>query len=351
MALSKEQNSLPNGDHFDSYFCDDLHSSQSHPITRYWQQKSTITFSPKDFVLPIFLMMDESANESIENFPNIKRMGSKTLIDFLSPLISEFSLQSILLFPCLKNTSVKKIDDAFDVEQNPLIKGIDLIKKKFPQLLIIVDVCLCTFTEHGHCCVFRETNGQIDNEKSVEILSRLAVQYARCGADIIAPSDMMDSRVFHIRKQLNLNGFENVAILSYAAKFESCFYGPFRNAANSWPKFGDRKQYQLPMGSKGMALRGAERDIRQGADMVMVKPAMAYLDIVQSISNNHPNIPIAVYQVSGEYSMIKIASENGIFPLQKIVFETLASFKRAGASIIITYFTPEILKWIKSEMF
>lgn len=149
MALSKEQNSLPNGDHFDSYFCDDLHSSQSHPITRYWQQKSTITFSPKDFVLPIFLMMDESANESIENFPNIKRMGSKTLIDFLSPLISEFSLQSILLFPCLKNTSVKKIDDAFDVEQNPLIKGIDLIKKKFPQLLIIVDVCLCTFTEHG----------------------------------------------------------------------------------------------------------------------------------------------------------------------------------------------------------
>lgn len=199
--------------------------------------------------------------------------------------------------------------------------------------------------------MFRETNGQIDNEKSVEILSRLAVQYARCGADIIAPSDMMDSRVFHIRKQLNLNGFENVAILSYAAKFESCFYGPFRNAANSWPKFGDRKQYQLPMGSKGMALRGAERDIRQGADMVMVKPAMAYLDIVQSISNNHPNIPIAVYQVSGEYSMIKIASENGIFPLQKIVFETLASFKRAGASIIITYFTPEILKWIKSEMF
>ena len=201
----------------------------------------------------------------------------------------------------------------------------------------------------GHCCVFDQHSGQIDNQKSIETLAKLSVKYAQVGADVIAPSDMMDCRIAMIREQLNSAGYSNVSILSYGAKFSSCFYGPFRNAAGSAPKFGDRKQYQLPSGSRGMALRSIDRDIRQGADMIMVKPAMAYLDIVRSIADHYPNYPIAVYQVSGEYSMLKYSAQIGLFDLEKVVMETIIGFKRAGASIIITYFTADILRWIRNK--
>mgnify|MGYP002716592244 CR=1 FL=1 len=201
----------------------------------------------------------------------------------------------------------------------------------------------------GHCCIFDQHNGHIDNPKSIEALAKLSVKYAQVGADVIAPSDMMDSRIALIRERLTLAGYSHVSILSYGAKFSSCFYGPFRNAAGSAPKFGDRKKYQLPAGSRGMALRSIDRDIRQGADMIMVKPAMAYLDIVRSIADHYPNYPIAVYQVSGEYSMLKHAAQIGLFDLRQIVMETIIGFKRAGASIIITYFTADILHWIHNN--
>lgn len=207
----------------------------------------------------------------------------------------------------------------------------------------------------------------MDNEQSVQLLADLSLLYAKAGVDVIAPSDMMDGRVGSIRRTLSANGFAHVDILSYSSKFASCFYGPFRDAAGnlsgkgpsasdftflfagSTPKFGDRKCYQLPTGSKGLALRAAERDIAEGASMVMVKPAMAYLDIVSSIASQFPNIPIAVYQVSGEYTMLVEAANKGVFDLQRVVIETLLSFKRAGANTIITYFTPLILQWIQKH--
>ena len=193
-----------------------------------------------------------------------------------------------------------------------------------------------------------DQNGHIDNKESVRILAQLALKYAQAGVDNVAPSDMMDTRIAAMRELLDQNGFNHVSILAYGSKFESCFYGPFRDAAGSCPRFGDRKCYQLPQGSRGLALRAVERDIQEGADLIMVKPAMAYLDIVQSIASKYPNIPIAVYQVSGEYSMLVEASKKSIFELQRVVTEVLTCFRRAGASIIITYFTPQILQWIKS---
>ncbi|OTF83407.1 delta-aminolevulinic acid dehydratase-like protein [Euroglyphus maynei] len=334
---------------------DYLHSSQSHPITRHWQSQMVKNFSTKDFILPLFVLYDDNGSETIESFPGVKRMGQNVLLEYLSPLILELDLSAILLFPCMKqqkqndDDSVKNLYDAFDHDKNPLLKVIPVIKEKFPQLLIITDVCLCAFTDHGHCCVFDQHSGQIDNQKSIEELAKLSVKYAQVGADVIAPSDMMDSRIALIREQLNLAGYSHVSILSYGAKFSSCFYGPFRNAAGSAPKFGDRKKYQLPSGSRGMALRSIDRDIRQGADIIMVKPAMAYLDIVRSIADHYPNYPIAVYQVSGEYSMLKHGAQIGLFDLKQVVMETIIGFKRAGASIIITYFTADILRWIRNN--
>lgn len=352
-TMNENNNNNNKESHYNTSLKDYLHSSQSHPITRHWQSQSVQNFSPKDFILPLFVIDDDYANESIESFPDVYRMGQNILIEYLTPLVSDLGLSSILLFPCLEQQygqqEEKNLDDAFNVEKNPLLKVIPVIKKKFPQLLIITDVCLCAFTDHGHCCIFDQHNGHIDNPKSIEALAKLSVKYAQVGADVIAPSDMMDSRIALIRERLTLAGYSHVSILSYGAKFSSCFYGPFRNAAGSAPKFGDRKKYQLPAGSRGMALRSIDRDIRQGADMIMVKPAMAYLDIVRSIADHYPNYPIAVYQVSGEYSMLKHAAQIDLFDLRQIVMETIIGFKRAGASIIITYFTADILHWIHNN--
>ena len=187
----------------------------------------------------------------------------------------------------------------------------------------------------------------MDNEQSLVHLSRIAVSYAKAGAHVVAPSDMMDGRIGAIRSALNTDFLHEVSIMSYAAKFSSCFYGPFREAAASAPKFGDRKSYQLPPGSSGLAVRAAERDVAEGADTVMVKPGLPYLDIARDISLRLPHVPLAVYHVSGEYAMLVHAAANGAFDLETAVMEVVTSFKRAGISIIITYFTPQILRWIK----
>lgn len=272
-------------------------------------------------------------------------------------------------------------------EHNPVLRLIPILKAKFPNLLIICDVCLCTFTLTGHCCIFKKCSIQvthhrsntlssrlekpttlnldqpvvesttastitepadrlpsIDNKLTCRYLSKLALEYATRGCHVIAPSDMMDNRVSEIRKRLDDNKLHDISIMSYSSKFASTFYGPFRQAAQSSPQFGNRKAYQLPPGSRSLALRAVDRDIREGADIVMVKPGGPYLDIIRDIKETYPLIPLAVYQVSGEYSMLKLAAKANLLDLKIAVNEMLTAFRRAGANIIITYFTPELLR-------
>lgn len=246
---------------------------------------------------------------------------------------------------------------ALQDKHNPVLRLIPKLRAKFPGLLIICDVCLCAFTSTGHCCLFEDharakggpgsaQSGRfpISNKLTCQYLAQLAVEYAKKGCDVVAPSDMMDGRILTIREKLNDNGLNHVSVLSYSAKFASAFYGPFRQATDNAPEFGDRRAYQLPPGSRALALKAVKRDIDQGADFVMVKPAGAYLDIVRDIKNEHPEVPIAVYQVSGEYSMLMMAAKAGLINLEQTVNETLTAFRRAGSTIIITYFTPDILR-------
>lgn len=241
-----------------------------------------------------------------------------------------------------------------DSVENPVIRALPLLRKEFPDLVLATDVCLCPYTDHGHCGIFDESN-QMDNLLSIERLAQISLAYALAGAHIIAPSDMMDNRIAAIKSILRKNRLENrVAVLSYAVKFSSSFYGPFRDAARSAPAYGDRKCYQLPVGSKGIAARAAvsificfcyfllfnynfsilskhqERDVEEGADMLMVKPGMAYLDIVRQTKDMFPHLPLFIYQVSGEYAMLWHGAKNGAFNLNAIVMETLTSMRRAG---------------------
>jgi len=220
-------------------------------------------------------------------------------------------------------------------------QAIRAIKEKAPEILVITDVCLCEYTDHGHCGVIK--NGDVDNDSTLELLVKEALSHARAGADIVGPSDMMDGRVGAIRKALDQNGFQQVAILAYAAKFASAFYGPFREAAESTPQFGDRRSYQMDPGNADEALREVELDIREGADIVMVKPAMAYLDLVYRVKQKF-GYPVAAYNVSGEYSMIKAAGHNGWIDEKRIMMEVLLCIKRAGADMILTYFAKDVAR-------
>lgn len=320
-----------------------LHSAQSHAVLRSWQARGTGNHVASDFVLPIFVIPEDDKTEPIPSLPGVSRLGKNATIDFLRPLIEQLDLTSVLLFPVV---SEKGLEKAVDSAANPLLRLIPQLKQQFPSLLINVDVCLCGFSETGHCCVFHP-DGKMDNERSVQELASIALAYAKAGAHVIAPSDMMDGRIGGIRRALDLHNFQDVAIMSYAAKFSSCFYGPFRDAAGSAPQFGDRKNYQLPPGARGLALRAVERDVAEGADLVMVKPGLPYLDIVREVANEFPRLSIAVYHVSGEYAMLAHGAKAGAFELKSAVLEVIGSFKRAGATVIITYFTPQLLQWLK----
>jgi porphobilinogen synthase len=234
---------------------------------------------------------------------------------------------------------------AYD-EHGVIQEAIRRIKKDYPDLIVIADVCLCEYTSHGHCGLVRD--GVILNDETLPLLSAAAVSYARAGADIVAPSDMMDKRVGAIRKALDEEGFTYVSIMSYAAKFASAYYGPFREAAHSAPGFGDRKTYQMDPANGKEALREVGEDIAEGADLIIAKPAMAYMDIIRDISTNY-NVPIVAYNVSGEYSMVKAAAAQGWIDEKKIVMENLIGMKRAGAKMIITYHALDAAKWIREE--
>jgi porphobilinogen synthase len=228
--------------------------------------------------------------------------------------------------------------------QGVVQRAIEAIRKAKLKLLVITDVCLCEYTDHGHCGLVE--NGEVVNDSTLEILAQQALSHARAGADIVAPSDMMDGRVAAIRTMLDENKFENIAILSYAAKYCSGFYGPFREAAQSAPQFGDRRSYQMDPANAREALKEAELDLEEGADMVMVKPALAYLDIIQRVRDRF-DVPVAAYNVSGEYSMVKAAAQNDWLDEKRVVLEILTGIQRAGADILVTYHAKDVARWLK----
>lgn len=264
---------------------------------------------------------------------------------FLAPLVAK-GLKSVLLFGVITNSPKDSEGSLSGSLESPVCRATKIIRASFPKLLVIADVCLCAYTDHGHCGVLR-SDGVIDNPKSLEQIANMALAFAKSGVQVIAPSDMMDGRVAAIKKVLWENGFgSTVAVMSYSAKFASVFYGPFRDAAQSAPQFGDRKAYQLPSPSRSLALRATIRDIEEGADFVMVKPAVAYMDIIREVKNLS-KVPVCCYHVSGEYAMLWHAAAAGAMDLKASVLETLNSLRRAGADIIITYYTPRLLDWLK----
>ncbi len=302
--------------------------------------------SVNDFIYPLFVTEGSGVREQISSMPGVYHLS----LDHLESEIREIEslgIQSILLFgvPDHKDSTGTEAYGNHSIVQ----KATRAIKSWAPNLLIVADTCLCQFTDHGHCGVVKHnplTNrAEVDNDLSLELLVRTAVSQAEAGADIIAPSNMMDGYVHEIRKGLDEAGLEHIPIMAYSVKYASAFYGPFREAAHSTPQFGDRKTYQMDPANAREAIREAESDVAEGADLLMVKPALAYMDILRELKNRYQH-PIVAYNVSAEYSMIKAASERGWINERAIVLETLIGFKRAGADIIITYHAKDAARWL-----
>ena len=296
----------------------------------------------KDLVQPFFVMegQDSGFSRPIASMPGQSQMGLKALEEEIARGV-DLGLGSIILFGIPENKD-NRASGAY-AENGIIQHAVQRIKKRFPGLVVITDVCLCEYMDHGHCGIIQE--GQVVNDASLELLSMTALSHARAGADIIAPSDMMDGRIQAIRQALDKNGFQEIPIMSYAVKYASAFYGPFRDAAQSAPAFGDRKSYQMDPPNAREARREAEADIQEGADLLMVKPALPYLDIISALRTSY-HVPVAAYQVSGEYSQIKAAGQLGWLDEKKVVLESVTAIKRAGAEIILTYFALDILRWI-----
>lgn len=321
-----------------------LHSSYSNSVLRSWQSGNT-TIQPHNLMYPLFIVDDPEAEQEIGGMPGIFRFGVNRLGNHLKKAVQD-GLSSVLLFGVPFSLPKDDRGSAADHPNTPVILAIEKLKTLFPNLVIACDVCICAYTSHGHCGIIRQ-DGTMDNEASVKRLAEQALSYAKAGAHIVAPSDMMDGRVGAIKNILNENDLSSrVSVLSYAVKFASCFYGPFRDAAKSAPAFGDRRSYQLPTGSNGLAIRAAERDVKEGADFLMVKPGLAYLDLVRQVKDQFPNHPLFIYQVSGEYAMIYHGAKAGAFDLNQMLMETLTCMRRAGVDVIVTYFAPRILELI-----
>ena len=294
-----------------------------------------------DLIYPIFIEEGENIKREINSMPGIFRYSIDRRDEEMEEL-KKLGISSILLFgiPLHKDECATEGYNENGAIQN----AIRYIKKKYPEFLVIGDVCCCEYTSHGHCGILDE-KGNVKNDETLEVLSKIALSYAKAGVDIVAPSDMMDGRVKKISQVLSENGFNNIPIMCYSIKYSSSFYGPFREAAGSAPKFGDRKSYQMDFRYSGDALSEVEADLMQGADMVIIKPAMAYLDILYKIKGNF-GVPVIAYSVSGEYSMIKAAAINGWIDEKSIVMEQMYAFKRAGANAIITYFAKDVARYL-----
>lgn len=304
------------------------------------------------FIAPVFIHEGSEPEIEINSMPGVYQFSLDRTLRYIEEL-QENKIKSVILFG-VPNSKDNEASSAWD-ENGIIQKANRKIKECFPEILLINDTCLCEYMEHGHCGVvgklenwrIRELEYKILNDETLEILERTAVSQATSGADIIAPSGMMDGMVAAIRLALDDNGFQDVAIMSYAVKYSSAFYGPFREAAQSAPKFGDRKSYQMNPANKREAIREALSDEKEGADIIMVKPALPYLDIISSIKEK-VNLPIAAYNVSGEYAMVKAAGEKGWIDEDKVVLEMLTSIKRAGADVIISYFAKDVFKLLKT---
>ena len=288
-----------------------------------------------DLIFPLFVIEGEDIKNPIDSMPDIYQLSVDNVLRECEEL-QALNLRSVLLFGIPTHKDERGTSGY--VEDGVVQKAAAEIKKNFPDLLVITDVCLCEYTSHGHCGVIED--GYVVNDETLTLLAQQAVSHARAGADIIAPSDMMDGRVGVIRKALDDNGFGETPIMAYSAKYASAFYGPFREAAGSTPQFGDRKSYQMDPRNSDEAMREIALDIQEGADIVMVKPALSYLDILRRTKEEF-NMPIVAYNVSGEYSMIKAAAEKGWIDGDRVMMESLTSIKRAGADAIITYFAKE----------
>ena len=295
--------------------------------------------NPDALVYPMFVVEGEGVKEEIPSMPGQYRFSIDEILKELDGCVA-LGLKSILLFgiPSFKDEIASSAYDDDGIVQ----RAVRSIKAKFPELYVITDVCLCEYMSHGHCGIVKE-DGDVDNDPTLELLAKTALSHAEAGADMVAPSDMMDGRVAAIREKLDANGFTNLPIMAYSAKFASAYYGPFRDAADSAPHFGNRKSYQMAVRNGREALHEVELDLEEGADIVMVKPGLAFLDVLRQTADMS-NVPVAVYNVSGEYSMVKAAAKMGWIDENSIIRENLIAFKRAGADIIITYHAKEALE-------
>ncbi len=296
--------------------------------------------SKDDLVQPFFVVEGRNKKENISAMPGIHRYSTDRLLKAVEKFHKAGGRAGLFFgLPHKKDAQATQAYSDSGVVQ----KAVAAVKKNFPDFVVITDVCLCAYTDHGHCGIVR--NGEVDNDKTLPILGKMAVSHAEAGADIVAPSDMMDFRVGAIRAALDKNHFENTLILSYAVKYASSFYGPFREAAHSAPGFGDRSTYQMDPANAREALKEAKQDVAEGADMIMVKPALAYLDVI-SMLRCQVEVPIVAYSVSGEYSMLKAAGEKKWLNEKEVVLESLLSMRRAGADIIVSYHAEDALHWI-----
>ncbi|MCL2336548.1 MAG: porphobilinogen synthase [Firmicutes bacterium] len=294
-----------------------------------------------DLIYPLFVTAGSQIKTPVQSMPGVYNLSLDLLLPEVEKTV-QLGIPGILLFG-IPETKDQVGSGAYD-PNGVVQQAVRAIKDKYPELLVVTDVCLCEYTDHGHCGIVRD--GTVLNDPTLELLARTALSHAQNGADIVAPSDMMDGRVQAIREALDESGYEETPVMSYSVKYCSAFYGPFREAAGSAPQFGDRKTYQMDPPNVREALREAEQDIAEGADILIVKPAMAYMDIIAAVRKNFL-LPVAAYNVSGEYAMVKAAAQMGWIDEQKITMEMLSGLKRAGADIIITYHAPDAARWLQ----
>jgi len=304
-----------------------------------------VRLSPSDYILPLFVSEKISAPVPVASMPGVSQLPLNALVDFAKTAFND-GVRSVILFGIPQTK-----DDRASGAWNPdgvVQKSVRALKREIPELLVMTDVCLCEYMTHGHCGIVVENSGgyTIDNDPSVELLVKTALSHAEAGADVVAPSDMMDGRIGAIRTALDAAGYMDTVLMSYAAKFASAFYGPFRDAGESAPQFGDRRSYQMDSANAREALREVALDVDEGADVLMVKPGLSCLDILAEVKNTF-GLPTAVYCVSGEYAMVKAAAANGWIDEKAVVLEMMTAFKRAGADLVLTYWAHDLVRWLR----
>ena len=307
--------------------------------------------NPRDFIYPLFVRHGQGRS-AIRSMPGVYQLSVQEAVREAEAAMNA-GVSAIILFGIPQEKDPVGLENF--AENGIVQQAIRAIKKELPEMIVVTDVCLCEYTDHGHCGIlntgehfqFGLPEGYVLNDPTLDVLAKVAVSHAECGADIVAPSGMIDGMVATIREALDEAGYENLPILSYAVKYASSFYGPFREAAEGAPKFGDRKSHQMDPANVKEALREAQLDVEEGADMLMVKPALAYLDVIRVVKDAFPEMPMAAYNVSGEYAMVKAAAANGWIDEAKVTLETLTAIKRAGADLILTYHAVEAAKWLK----